>query len=81
MNRLQEREQEKWEADKAAHGFGPNDHPESIRCASHGEAWTLVLTARQRGWDVTDPVSNGMGVDVHFVYVWKRGPDDERPTR
>lgn len=41
----------------------------------YGTALLFVMTARQRGWVVTEPRDNGFG--FHFVGVLSRGEDDE----
>lgn len=60
---------------KAEHGFAPTDHVDSIPFGGNeGGAWCFMLLARQRGWDVTQPVPNGFG--GWFVYIWSYGPED-----
>lgn len=63
----------------AAKGFGPDDHVEYLRFGDDGTAWTFVLTARSRGWDVSEPLPNGCG--ACHVAVWSRGPEDQPITR
>jgi hypothetical protein len=51
--------------------------PMSVRADSQAEGWTFTMTARSRGWIVSDPQHNGMPGDTHFVTVWAKGPYDE----
>lgn len=37
-------------------------------------AWAFVLTARARGWVVSDPANNGFG--SWYATVWDKGPED-----
>lgn len=49
--------------------------PESVSCRDNeAVAWTFVLTARSRGWTVSDPTHNGFG-GIH-VTIWQKGNGD-----